>query len=1016
MDNRQNPPNEPRKGLLSGRYTDSDAPQRDQERSTPPSGGLLSRFGSSQEPPQPPADAPPEPRDGAGWRGGLAGGARKLGQNLRRMTESAAQRAPRHRDWRATDFAPQEIEEWDQRGAVPFELPPDPDAPGWDESRVDAARGERGSRRDAPRGGGRDSRRKEREKWESWEESEWDAAGAGDWNKDWENGAEVDWANASWDDERNARGRGRADMRGRRDYDDGYDDGYGDEEARGGRGSRRGDRWDADDEWDREDGRSGAGAADGGWDVVDGLRGSLDTNALSESLGTLAQLGAVSRPISRVARIQLLLRRRPAAAAMLSFFLLGFMLTCCAPLVPLLRLGYDITDLARRAEDLRALSAGGATSLINASNITRAQKDVAAIEADLYEINGAVAVAGAPAAAISHAARNYQLLVRIGYDLTGAASESLQIAQSLVTPLEGGALSTSTTTPGIQPSDIQQARVLLSDVYVRALDAIAAYQQIDPQALPAQLKPGTKYGSYLAQLPLVVKVIGQMKGLIDAAPALLGVGQPAYYLALALDDSELRPGGGFMGNYGILELDGGKQSKANPFALQNTYTLDQVYAKKLAPNPEPYTCPFPVALPTNEYWWWPYRCIREYGWGLRDSNLSPDFPTNARLAMQVVEASGMLPKDAPIQGVVAFTPGLIQKILEATGDLELPAYHVKVTPQNLVQEIHHFQLDNVAAAGTDRKAFTHDLSKALLDRIKAMHGSGLKVIFKIATDSIQSKDLQVYIADPRAELLLQQLGLASSVATGAGDGFMVVDANDGGNKANLYVSETQTDLVTLLPNGGAFHRLMISVTYNKTGSIYNPVSPGETKFDDYSDVQRTYLPGDATIAGWSGFNPSFYFSPGGCNGDKYSTFITDCSPDHGLFTTTTNSDVPGRAMVMGALLVMCGSYSQGDFSSYDYMAESATCEKAPVSHTQTIFISWYTPHAYTVGADGHGTYTEFVQKQAGDYPHLTVYVTRGSLPETQVVKSVSYFNGQTAHAQKAFDGPLTQDQVVSFSF
>ena len=71
--------------------------------------------------------------------------------------------------------------------------------------------------------------------------------------------------------------------------------------------------WDSADEPD-----------DAHWNLVGDLRGSLDADIVTESLSVLAQLGAVSRPITRLARIRLLLRRRPAAAAMLAMFL------CCS--------------------------------------------------------------------------------------------------------------------------------------------------------------------------------------------------------------------------------------------------------------------------------------------------------------------------------------------------------------------------------------------------------------------------------------------------------------------------------------------------------------------------------------------------------------------------------------------------------------------------------------------------------------------------------------------------------------
>ena len=995
MDDRD-PPSQPRRGLLSGRYHDdaSDGQRADspsgngsQPLNRSKSGGLLSRFASASDT----AGAGEQVDDAAaassrGWRQ-LAGGARRLGENLRRRStgheQSQVERQPGARDWRATDFSTGDLNQWDEHGAVPFEMPPDPDSPAVPEvdwgHELDRSR-DPDPDRDSDRRGGRDydrerqaSRRdggasRRRGSPDGWDDIEWDDS----WDGAWETGTwDTDWAADEEPLEPPSPPRDRRGSRSR--------------EPRPAREERN---------------------------LVGDLRQALDDDALAESLNTLAQLGAVTRPLSRVARLRLLMQRRPAAAAMLAFFLLGFMLTCCAPLIPLARLGYDTADLARHASHLQQMAAGGTAQLINASKLSEAQADISAIEGDLYEINGAVTVVGAPIAALSPTARNYQLLIRMGYDLTGAANESIQVAQLLVTPLEGGALSSSSATPGITPADIQHSRVLLADAYARTLDAVSAYHQLDQSALPAQLKPGTKYGKLLAMLPLAQKVFGEIKNLLDAAPALLGVGQPAYYLAVAMDSSELRPGGGFQGNYGILELDGGKQSKKAPFALTDTYPLDTQYAQKLGQTTA--DCGHAVTEPPNSIWWWPIHCIPTYGWGLRDSNLSPNFPTNAQTAIQIVQEAGMTPNGAPIQGVVAFTPGLISEILQATGPLPMPEYNTTVTASNLEQQIHKFQLETQTAAGQDRKQFTHDLSSKLLARLKALHGSGLKTIFSIAEHAILSKDLQVYLADPRAELILQQLGLASTVNTGSGDGFFVVDTNDGGNKANLYVTESQTDYVTLLPNGSAYHRLAISVTYNRTGSIYNPGSP----FYSYSDMQRTYLPSDAAITGWSGFVPDGLF-PADCsgNGIPYATIITRCSPAHGIFGVTTSSDVPGRTMVMGPLLVLCGNLQQGDWSAYYADAESSQCINHSTAHTETIFLSWYTPHAYTVDASGHGTYSELIEKQPGDTPHLSVYVTRASsISGPQTVTDVGTFNSLLSGAKKVFDGTLAKNQVVSYSF
>ncbi|HEY7850177.1 MAG TPA: hypothetical protein VIC27_08940, partial [Ktedonobacterales bacterium] len=149
----------------------------------------------------------------------------------------------------------------------------------------------------------------------------------------------------------------------------------------------------------------------------------------------------------------------------------------------------------------------------------------------------------------------------------------------------------------------------------------------------------------------------------------------------------------------------------------------------------------------------------------------------------------------------------------------------------------------------------------------------------------------------------------------------------------------------------------------------------------------------------------------------YATIISDCSQAHGIFGVSTNSDTPGRAMVMGSLLVLCGSDPQGQWGPYNADQESADCLANPQPHTETIFLSWYTPHAYAVDASGHGTYSELVEKQPGDSPTLSVYVTRASsISGPPNITDLNTFNGLTAKAQKVFSGPLAKNQVVSYSF
>ncbi|MGO8946545.1 MAG: hypothetical protein ACLQUY_02545, partial [Ktedonobacterales bacterium] len=264
---------------------------------------------------------------------------------------------------------------------------------------------------------------------------------------------------------------------------------------------------------------------------------------------------------------------------------------------------------------------------------------------------------------------------------------------------------------------------------------------------------------------------------------------------------------------------------------------------------------------------------------------------------------------------------------------------------------------------------------------------------------------------------------------GNGDGFYVVDTNDGGDKANSYVSEQQTDVVTLLPNGGALHHLQISVTYDRKGLVFG------NGIDDYFDMQRTYLPGDATILGYSGFNSAIFGSVFNvdCNLPGASSLVNDCYGDQGIHefsNPTTTSDVPGRTMVMGALTVNCGpSQLEGDSESETDITD---CANDPTENTQYIYIEWYTPNAFTMNSAGHGTYSELVQEEpgSGDFllgvgDYLTVYVDTSQLhnPDLQVdttpVSDSTTFQQLYANLKpvSGFNGVrLDSDMTVSANF
>ena len=145
-----------------------------------------------------------------------------------------------------------------------------------------------------------------------------------------------------------------------------------------------------------------------------------------------------------------------------------------------MRLGYDVADASQRVSNIPGLVAGDPTQLMNSTKLDELQSEVDGIQHDLYEINGVINVVGALRPEVSSPTiQNYRLLVRMGYDLTSAAEGGLQVAQTVLGPLQGGAIS-SDTGPSITPADIQQARAALASADTQIADALERLQPTRP--------------------------------------------------------------------------------------------------------------------------------------------------------------------------------------------------------------------------------------------------------------------------------------------------------------------------------------------------------------------------------------------------------------------------------------------------------------------------------------------------------------------------------------------------------
>src|SRR6266571_7939656 len=424
---------------------------------------------------------------------------------------------------------------------------------------------------------------------------------------------------------------------------------------------------------------------------------------------------------------------------------------------------------------------------------------------------------------------------QIGIDVADIG-EQLTATALILAPTFRGSLLTNTREPLITSSMLDLVGTTIDAILPRLGDIQNQTHNLSIDALPISPHQRSLFLQLVQAIPQAEADLIQVHDLLGAVGWILGVNQPRTFLVQTMDRAELRPTGGFTGQYGELQINSGRLA---PFALKDISLVE--YADNSPTSGQ--------LAPQQYHSWWPFA-----NWGLRDSNLSADFPTSAQIAIaQYQQEVGH-----KVDGVVLFTTFFIEHILEVIGPIQVPGYNETITAQNLEDRLHYYQLDNAGISKqvviqpgikstSDRKRFTSLLAHLLMDRVRHAPPDEIIAIGRQILYDLKTRDLQVYVTNGQIENLLVQYGDAAQIdRSTTHDGLYVVHTNISASKASQYVQTIIHDSVTLDAAGGATHFMQLRLVYNQLGPVYG--------YDGYRDYIRVYVPPTSKFLAGNGFD------------------------------------------------------------------------------------------------------------------------------------------------------------------
>lgn len=427
--------------------------------------------------------------------------------------------------------------------------------------------------------------------------------------------------------------------------------------------------------------------------------------------------------------------------------------------------------------------------------------------------------------------RQYQAsvdLVKVGSSSVKAVGPLVDFLAHLFEPFAGkGKISLSSISPA-------EKGTLLGNIASREGDLKAAQTSIHEaskalEKIPSKglIPPLQKVITPLKQqFPIITQALDQAIPATHLIPPILGYPKAKTYLFLLQNNTELRPGGGFIGTYGLMKVSSGEIISLK---TDNSYNLDEA-AKGL-----------PVIQPPDAI----RKYLKQNAWYFRDSNWSPDFPTSADQTLFFYQREG---GNRNVDGVLAITPTTIAALLKLVGPIKVG--EAEFTSENLVDKLQTYVEQGYKQAGqseSDRKDIIGLMTTELVDRLMKLPVSKWKDVFLILSQQLSEKQVLLYMKDQAVQGLLvdQNWGGAMNSEKGT-DSLMVVDANLASLKTDVVMQRSYNYSVTL---DGDRPTATLTITYKHTGKFDWRTS---LRISRYNTFVRVYVPNGAELLSSSG--------------------------------------------------------------------------------------------------------------------------------------------------------------------
>lgn len=353
--------------------------------------------------------------------------------------------------------------------------------------------------------------------------------------------------------------------------------------------------------------------------------------------------------------------------------------------------------------------------------------------------------------------------------------------------------------------------------YEEALNDLTA---IDPKSVPLE------YQQSFADFKLLfLAFINDMKNLVDLSGSIqsvFGSQELRRYLVVFQNNNEIRPSGGFIGSFAVLDIQKGKIVNMD-IPGGGSYDLQGQLDTFLKP-------PLPLQLVNSR-------------WEFQDANWFPDFPTTAQKLEWFYQHS----RFSTVDGVIAVNATVLERFLGVVG----PVIDNQGTEINQVNAINNIQYQTEVSYDKNTnqpKKVIADLASQFISEIGSLDKVKVIRLLSELYEAMQQKEIQIYFNDKQVEEKFASYGWTGSLEkTNSNQDFlMVVNTNMQGQKSDAKIEQKIEHQVEVKEDGSVIDTVVVHRAHSG--------EPGEL-FYGVSNVNylRVYVPQGSELLEAGGF-------------------------------------------------------------------------------------------------------------------------------------------------------------------